>query len=102
MSEKKLKYPEGWLFLTTIDNPFNPATQHDYWSEYDRDHGYNTYNLKARYLWTSDELSEIERLEANNNAVLDAVDNDYTGKYIAVTENTVIKPVSIQALQFSS
>ena len=54
MAENKLIYPEGWLFLTTLDNPFNPATEHDFWLEYDRDHGYNTVNLNARYFYSSD------------------------------------------------
>lgn len=100
MSDNKLKYPENWLFLTTLDNPFNPATENQYWLEYDRDHGYNTPNLKARYYYSSDELSEIEQIEANNDAVLDVVNNDLTGKYIAVKETTKIKPISIKALQF--
>ncbi len=99
MAENNLNYPEGWLFLTTLDNPFNPATEHDFWLEYDRDHGYNTVNLNARYFYSSDELSEVEKLEANNNAVLDVVDNDLTGKYIAVKETTKIKPISIAALR---
>lgn len=95
----KLNYPENWLFLTTLDNPFNPATQNQFWLEYDRDHGYNTPSLQARYFWSSEELSEIERIEANNNSVLDVVNNDLTGKYIAVKETSVIKPISIKALQ---
>ena len=99
MSETKLLYPENMLFLTTLDNPFNPATQPEFWEQYDRDYGYYTYGLLDRYLWTSDELSESEQVEANNNAVLDAVDNDYTGKLIAVKETTKIKPIKKEDLE---
>lgn len=94
-----LKYPEKMLFLTTLDNPFNPATEPEFWAQYDRDHGYYSYNLLARSLWTSDQLSESEQVEANNNAVLDVVDNDLTGKFIAVYETTRIKPIKIEELE---
>ena len=94
-----LKYPKNLLFLTTLDNPFNPATETQFWEEFDRDHGYYSYNLLCRFLWTSDQLSEEEQIEANNNAVLDAVDSDLTGKFIAVTETTKIKPIKTEELE---
>ena len=89
---------EELLYLTTLDNPFNPATQNEYWKQYDEDHGYYSDNLLARYLYTSEELSESEQIYANNCAVRDVVDNDYTNKYIAVTKDTKIKPVPIEEI----
>ena len=86
---------EDWLYLTTLDNPFNPATQSALWEQYDRDYGYNTNNYLARFLYTSPELSESEQKWANNCAVRDAVENDFTGKYIAVTKDTKIKNIKI-------
>ena len=94
-----LKYPENQLFLTTLDNPFNPATEPEFWEQYDRDHGYYSYNLLCRYLWTSDQLSENEQVDAINNAVLDAVDADLTGKFVAVKETTKIKPIKKEELE---
>ena len=92
------EYPNSMLFLTTLDNPHNPATEHDEWSKWDRDYGHNSYNVLCRYLRTSEELSEIEQLEANNEAVKDAVDNDFTGLFIAVKKDTKIKPIKIEEL----
>lgn len=89
---------EEYLYLTTLDNPFHPATQAEYWRQYDWDHGYYSDSLLARYLYTSDELSESEQKYANNCAVRDVVDNDYTNKYIAVTKDTKIKPIPIEQI----
>ena len=87
----KLQYPENMLFLTTIDNPFNPATEPEYWEQFDRDHGYNSYNLLARFYFSSPELSELDEIDANNAAVNAVVDGDVTDLYIAVKETTKIK-----------
>lgn len=84
------------LFITTIDNPFNPATESHLWEQFDRDHGYNSYAYACRFLFTSDELSKSEQIEAFNNAVRDAVDNDFTNRFIAVTKDTKIHPISVE------
>lgn len=88
---KELQYPENMLFLTTIDNPFNPATQPEFWEQFDRDHGYNSNNLLARFYFSSPELSELDEIDANNAAVNAVVDGDVTDLYIAVKETTKIK-----------
>lgn len=95
MGYELLKIDDDWLYLTTLDNPYNPATQSELWQQYDNDYGYNTNNYLARFLFTSDELSESEQKWANNCAVIDAVENDFTGKYIAVTKDTNIKNIEI-------
>ena len=88
---KELQQPENMLFLTTIDNPFNPATQPEFWEQFDRDHGYNSNNLLARFYFSSPELSELDEIDANNAAVNAVVDGDVTDLYIAVKETTKIK-----------
>lgn len=98
MADSNNKYPDEMLFLTTLDNPYNPATEHEQWLRYDMDYNHNTNNYLCRYLRTSEELSEIEQIEANNNAVNDAVNNDFTGLFIAVKQNTKIKPIKIEEL----
>lgn len=93
LSEYKKQFPEGWLFLTTLDNPFHPARETTFWTQFDRDHGYHTDNLFARYWLSSPELSEAEQVDANNQAVKEIVDSDLTGLYIAVKEDTIIRPI---------
>jgi len=57
------------VFLTTIDNPFNPNTQWDDWLRYDEDHGYYTTAYLARIAKTSDELSTADYLDAVEQAI---------------------------------
>ena len=57
------------VYLTTIDNPFNPHTQWDDWLRYDEDHGYYTLSYLARIAKTSNELSSSDYLVEVENAI---------------------------------
>lgn len=57
------------VYLTTIDNPFNPHTQWDDWLRYDEDHGYYTLSYLARIAKTSNELSSYDYLVEVENAI---------------------------------
>ena len=69
------------VFLTTIDNPFNPNTQWDDWLRYDEDHGYYTTAYLARIAKTSDELSTADYLDAVEQAVDEICELNLLGLY---------------------
>lgn len=59
------------VYLTTIDNPWNPATNFDEWDDYDRNVlGYCTNAYLARIARTSPSLSGAE----NESEVTRAMD----------------------------
>lgn len=66
--EDKVKTKKA-VFLTTIDNPFNPNTKWDDWLRYDEDHGYYSLSYLARIAKTSDELSSSDYLLAVEQAI---------------------------------
>jgi len=72
--------------LTTTDNPYNPFTQYDQWHQWDADTGYNTCEYLARITITSDDLSEIDQLQAIDMAIDEIIEMNVTGKYKKVTE----------------
>lgn len=67
--------------LTTIDNPFNPATQWDDWYQYDVSHDYNTAAYLARVVVTSDDLSEADQDAAIEMAIDEIVSENVLGIY---------------------
>ena len=69
------------VFLTTIDNPFNPNTQWDDWLRYDEDHGYYTTSYLARIAKTSDELSSADYLDAVEQAIDEICELNLLGLY---------------------
>ena len=69
------------VFLTTIDNPFNPNTQWDDWLRYDEDHGYYTTAYLARIAKTSDELSTADYLDAVEQAIDEICELNLLGLY---------------------
>lgn len=66
MSKEKEKVA---VFLTTLDNPFDPSVQWDEWKRYDEDKGYYTSEYLARVAKVSDELSDADYLIAVENAI---------------------------------
>ena len=60
------------VYLTTIDNPFDPSTEWDEWLRFDEDHGYYTSQYLARLANTSTELSEADYL-VEVSAVIDRI-----------------------------
>lgn len=49
------------VFITTVDNPFDPETEFDKWHQFDIQNGYNTNELVARLTRDTEYLSEYER-----------------------------------------
>lgn len=67
--------------LTTIDNPFNPATQWDEWNQWDVSHDYHTAAYLARITVTSDALSEADQDLAIEQAIDEIVSENVLGVY---------------------
>lgn len=58
--------------LTTVDNPFDPFTQFDEWYAWDESAGYHSCSLLARFLHSSQDLSEPDQ-SADIERAIDAV-----------------------------
>ena len=57
------------VFLTTIDNPFDPSIQWDEWKRFDEDKGYYSLEYLARIANLSDELTDTEYLNELERAI---------------------------------
>lgn len=57
------------VMLTTVDNPYDPFDNYDEWYAFDAQKGYHTPEYLARVSYTSEELSELDELEAINEAI---------------------------------
>lgn len=57
------------VWLTSIDNPYNPFTKFDDWFQFDSFKGYNTCNYIARIAIYSSAMSESEKDRAIEEAV---------------------------------
>ena len=78
--------------LTTIDNPYDPFTQYDEWYALDRTLGYYTAGLLARYVITSDELSDLDQIQSINQGIDEIVKDNPFGMYRKVSpDDFVIK-----------
>ena len=73
------------VYLTTVDNPFDPNTQFDDWLMYDIEKGYNTCEYLARIARTSDQLSDEENEEEINRAIDEIISYDFLNIYKKVT-----------------
>ena len=67
--------------LTTVDNPYNPATQFEEWREFDEAAGYHTCGLLDRIVLSSDDLSDTDQLLAVQQAISEIVDINASGMH---------------------
>lgn len=81
--------------ITTIDNPWNPFTHPSEWSEFDREHGYNTRERLATYIFTSNDLGENETAADISFGQKTFLEKDLLGIWIRVKKDTDIKPVNM-------
>lgn len=73
------------VFLTTIDNPFNPYTEWEEWIRFDEDRGYYSTEYLARIVKTSDELSDYDNLSAIEEAIDEICRLNVLGVYKKIT-----------------
>jgi hypothetical protein len=57
------------VFLSTIDNPFDPHKEYDEWKRFDEENGYHSSSYLARIAHTSIHLSEKEFIEETERAI---------------------------------
>ena len=72
------------LFLTTYDNPFDPASNFEQWYSFDSVKGYYTCNYLAKVLDETDGLSEAELDEQTDQAIMHIVESDPRGIYLYI------------------
>ena len=67
--------------LTTVDNPYNPFTQNDEWTQWDEAQGYYTNAFLARIVRLSDVLSETDQEAEIDRAIDEIVSENVLGLY---------------------
>ena len=57
------------VYLTTVDNPYNPSEDFKSWFAWDIAHQYNTCQLIDRMSFTSSSLSDRSNISATERAI---------------------------------
>lgn len=81
------------VFITTIDNPFDPFEQFEDWNRFDEDHGYFTLSYLARVANTATEMSEEDYNKQVELGVDEILKYDVLGIYKKFHEGDKIYPV---------
>ena len=76
------------VFLTTVDNPYDPDTQFTSWYLYDRQKGYDSCDYLARIARTSNQLSDEEYVDEIERAIDEIVHYDFLDIYKKVVKET--------------
>lgn len=80
---------EKEFMLTTKDNPYNPYTQYDFWSAFDKQKGYFSEEYLGRIATTSFDLTEEENDRIISQAIEDIIRLD---EFIGVGYTKAYKP----------
>lgn len=75
--------------LSTFDNPFNPFDEFIPWLLFDKEKGYNSCELLARFARTSEQLTEEENNEEIERAIDEIIKYDVTNIYKKVERKLV-------------
>lgn len=67
--------------LTTIDNPFDPFEQFTSWFMFDVEKGYNTCGRLMRIAKVSEDMSEVEKDNAVDEAMETLIKYDFLDIY---------------------
>ena len=69
------------VYITTFDNPYDPADEFDEWYRFDQVHSYGTLELLARLTNFGDEASESSQDEDIEAAIDTILELDSSGFY---------------------
>lgn len=87
-TERRICMDEKYYYLTTIDNPYNPATQFDEWLAYDTQKGYNSCGYLSRAIEskTSDfsSMTQLEQSSLIRTTIQEIVKENILGLYMFV------------------
>lgn len=76
------------VYLSTLDNPFNPDTHFDQWYAYDLNMGYDCSGRIARVIRDSEALSPSDRDRVLEEAIDRVLMTDEFGLYIKVRSDS--------------
>ena len=74
------------VYITTFDNPYDPADEFDEWFRFDEVHRYGTLNLLSRLTATGDESSEDSEDEDIELAIDSILEIDSSGFYVKIVK----------------
>ena len=82
------------IWITTVDNPFDPFDDFDNWYRFDESKGYCTSGYLARYFDADTSDMNDTEYEAHLVIAIDKIlNNDFMGQYFKVTQvNGETKP----------
>lgn len=69
------------VYITTMDNPFDPRENFDEWLAYDVAQGYNTCAYLARLAFTSPGISDEDNEDEVESAIDEIIKYNLTGNY---------------------
>lgn len=69
------------VWLTTLDNPYDPFTQFETWNRFDEDHGYFTLKRICRVKNGDDELDDEREQEYLEDAIDTLLDFNMFGNW---------------------
>lgn len=69
------------VFLTTLDNPFNPSTHWRSWYAFDTQMGYDSTSLLGRVVALSNDLSDEDQSRVIEEAIDEIVFYNLSGKH---------------------
>lgn len=78
--------PTKGVYITTIDNPYDPIDDFDHWLLFDNDKGYGTLSYLGRLARTSDALSDWENQQEIERAIDEMIRLDFQGIYKKIRE----------------
>lgn len=85
--------------LSTKDNPYNPFDNYRNWFVFDVTNGYNTAAYLARISADTDNMSDYDAEKEIERAIDEIIRYDFTGNYIKVYEDDIVKPVQLETAE---
>lgn len=86
------------IWITTIDNPYNPFTHWDEWFAYDTQANHNTCAYVARIVDTEVELPDHQRSRDIDTGIHEILQYNLNGNYILVTPTFDFSKLPLKSL----
>lgn len=76
--------------LTTYDNPYSPFDQFNEWMLFDIQMGYNSCERLGRIIKLEDDMSDVEKEKAMQDAIDEIIKYDDAGIFVRATVDNPI------------